>query len=147
MRTMAGIFAVALVAIFALNAIADDTASSLEGLKCPISKQPINPEKFVEHNGGKVYFCCGNCPKAFKTDNEDHVAFANHQLAASGQAAQAKCPISGGNAKDDQTAEVEGVTVKFCCKNCKGKVNDAEGAEKVKLVFSDGAFKKGYTVE
>lgn len=146
MKTLAGVFAVALVAVLSFNAVAEDSAN-LEGLKCPVSKQPINPEKFVAHNGGNVYFCCGNCPKAFKLDNEDHVARANHQLAASGQATQAKCPISGGKFKDEQSSEVSGVTVKFCCKNCKGKVNGAEGDEQIKLVFSDDAFKKGYTVE
>ena len=147
MKTLAGVFAVALVAVLSLNAIAAEDSSNLEGLKCPVSKQAINPEKFLEHNGGKVYFCCGNCPKAFKLDNEDHVARANHQLAASGQAVQGKCPISGGKTKDEQTADVDGVTVKFCCKNCKGKVEGAEGDAKLKIVFSDAAFKKGYTVK
>ncbi len=147
MKTMAGVLTLALAAVFTFNAFADD-ASDVAGLKCPISKAPVKADKFVEHNGGKVYFCCGNCPKSFDTSNENHVAYANHQLAASGQAVQEKCPISGGKVKDDQAAEVAGVAVKFCCKNCKGKVNGAADDDaKVKLTFSADAFKKGFVVK
>lgn len=35
---------------------------------CPVSDKPIDPTKSVEHEGKKVYFCCGNCPKAFTAD-------------------------------------------------------------------------------
>lgn len=35
---------------------------------CPVADKPIDVTKFVEHDGQKVYFCCGNCPKAFQAD-------------------------------------------------------------------------------
>ncbi|REK23031.1 MAG: hypothetical protein DWQ42_16030 [Planctomycetota bacterium] len=145
MRTMIGFFAAFALGAFSLVALAD-SEPQLEGLKCPISKQAIDAEQFVEHNGGKVYFCCENCPGAFSKDNEDHVARANHQLVASHQATQAKCPISGGNTKDNQSVEVEGVTVNFCCKNCKAKVNGEEGDARLKLVFNADAFAKAFVV-
>ena len=36
--------------------------------KCPVSGKDIDRDKVVEHEGKKVYFCCGNCPEAFKKD-------------------------------------------------------------------------------
>ena len=37
---------------------------------CPVSNKPINAEQSVEHDGQKVYFCCGGCPKSFEKDPE-----------------------------------------------------------------------------
>lgn len=42
--------------------------------KCPVSGKPIKADSFVEHNGKKVYFCCGGCPAAFKNDPEKFAA-------------------------------------------------------------------------
>jgi YHS domain-containing protein len=39
---------------------------------CPVSGKPIKADKVVEHNGKKVYFCCGNCPKAFESNPEKY---------------------------------------------------------------------------
>jgi YHS domain-containing protein len=41
---------------------------------CPISGKKINIEKVVEHDGKKVYFCCGGCPDAFKADPSKYTA-------------------------------------------------------------------------
>lgn len=41
---------------------------------CPVSGKKINIEKFVEHDGKKVYFCCGGCPDAFKADPAKYTA-------------------------------------------------------------------------
>jgi YHS domain-containing protein len=41
--------------------------------KCPVSGKAIDATKSVEHEGRKVYFCCGNCPKAFDADPEKFV--------------------------------------------------------------------------
>jgi Cu(I)/Ag(I) efflux system membrane fusion protein len=41
---------------------------------CPVSGKPIDPTKFVEHEGQKVYFCCGGCPKAFTADPDKFLA-------------------------------------------------------------------------
>ena len=35
---------------------------------CPVSGKEIAATASVDHNGKKVYFCCGNCVKAFEAD-------------------------------------------------------------------------------
>jgi hypothetical protein len=62
---------------------------------------------------------------------------------ATGQAKQAKCPLSGGDLKDGTEVTIHGAKVKFCCNNCKGKAEKATGDEQVNLVFGEDAFKKG----
>ena len=36
--------------------------------KCPVSGKAIDIAQAVDYKGKKVYFCCGNCPAAFKAD-------------------------------------------------------------------------------
>ena len=100
----------------------------------------------VDYKGGKVFFCCMNCPKAFAKDTEKFSTKANAQLVQTKQAKQVKCPISGEDFKEDQTTKVGEVTVAFCCNNCKGKVDKASGDEQLDLVFSNKAFEKAYKV-
>ncbi|MFO1006465.1 MAG: hypothetical protein U0929_10935 [Planctomycetaceae bacterium] len=115
--------------------------------KCVVSGGPAKEDKTVDYKGGKVYFCCENCPKAFEKDVKKFATKANLQLAATGQAKQAKCPISGGKLNPEKTVKVGGVDVQFCCENCQGKVAKAEGDAQVELVFSDAAFEKaGFAV-
>lgn len=114
--------------------------------KCPISGAAAKEDKFVEYKGGKVYFCCGGCPEKFKADSAKFASKANHQLVATGQAKQEKCPLSGGACKEDKFTEVGGVKVLFCCDGCKGKVEKAEGDAKVDAVFADGPFAKAFKV-
>ena len=115
--------------------------------KCVVSGGPAKEDKTVDYKGGKVYFCCENCPKAFEKDVKKYATKANHQLVATGQAKQAKCPISGGKLNPEKTVKVGGVEVQFCCENCQGKVAKAEGDAQVELVFSDAAFEKaGFAV-
>lgn len=41
---------------------------------CPVSGKPIKADKMVEHEGKKVYFCCGNCPAAFEKDPSKYLS-------------------------------------------------------------------------
>jgi len=41
---------------------------------CPVSNKPIDVKNFVKHDGKKVYFCCKNCPAAFKKDPAKYVS-------------------------------------------------------------------------
>jgi YHS domain-containing protein len=40
---------------------------------CPISGKPIKVASSLEHDGKNVYFCCDNCPKAFKADPAKYI--------------------------------------------------------------------------
>ena len=102
----------------------------------------------AEYKGGKVYTCCGGCLAKFKKSPEKFATAANHQLVATKQFTQVKCPISGGKINPEKTAKVGGVEVAFCCGNCQGKVAKAEGDKaKAAIVFSEAAFKKGFTAK
>jgi len=114
---------------------------------CPVSGQPAKQDKTADYKGGKAYFCCGNCPAAFAKDTAKFATKANHQLVATGQTTQAKCPLSGGPLNADKTVEVGGVKVTFCCEKCQGKVAEAKGDAQAELVFSDAAFGKAFEVK
>lgn len=105
--------------------------------KCPVSGQPVKADKFVEYNGGKVYFCCGNCPKAFEANTAKYAAKANMQLVETGQLVQVACPLSGRPTNPSATVEVGGVKVGLCCNNCKAKIEKASGDEQVNLLFAN----------
>ncbi len=114
---------------------------------CPVANKPALQDKTVAYKGGKVYFCCANCPKAFEKDTAKYATKANQQLVATGQTTQLKCPISGAALNADKTTEVGGVKVTFCCEKCQGKVAAATGDAQAELVFSDAAFAKAYEVK
>ena len=120
--------------------------ADLSKVTCPVSGKAVNPDATVDYKGGEVYFCCENCPKAFAKDTAKFATKANHQLIMTGQAAQAKCPISGKKTKDTSALDVAGVSVVFCCDSCKGKVDKAEGDAQLDLVFGDKAFGKAFVV-
>jgi YHS domain-containing protein len=115
----------------------------LDGIKCIVAKdKAANKDKSVDYKGGKVYFCCDNCPKAFAKDEKKFATKANTQLVATGQAVQHKCPLSGEKLDSSTEITVAGAKVQFCCNNCKGDVEKLKGDEQAEKVFSDDAFKK-----
>ena len=128
------------VAVLALTVYAADEVK-LEGVKCIMNpKAAAKAETGVDYKGGKVYFCCMNCPKKF--DATKNAVAANNQLVATKQAKQEKCPLTGRALAADQKVTINGAEVAFCCGNCKGKVEKATGEDQQKLVFSNEAFEK-----
>lgn len=110
---------------------------------CPVSGAPAKKESSLAYKGRSVYFCCDNCPKAFKADTAKFATKANHQLASTGQLTQVACPFSGEACNPEATVDVAGVKVAFCCEKCQGKANAAE--DKIACVFAD--ISKGFTVQ
>jgi YHS domain-containing protein len=119
---------------------------NLEGIKCVVAGKPAKAGTEVDYKGGKVYFCCMNCPKTFKASPEKFATKANHQLVATGQATEIKCPLTGKDLNPETAIQVAGAKVAFCCNNCQGKVEKASGEEQLELVFNDKAFEKGFRV-
>jgi len=140
-----GLVAVALLALGVIAA--DEKKEEKFSATCPVSGKPALEDKTADYKGGHVYFCCAGCPDAFKADTAKYASKANHQLVQTHQATQGKCPLSGGKLNPDTGVEVSGVTVTFCCNNCKGKVAAKTGAEQVDMVFNDTAFGKGFEVK
>lgn len=128
---------VAAVAVVGSLRAADAEKDLLKDAKCPVSGKAINKDAAVEFNGGKVYFCCNNCPTAFKGDTAKFTAKANHQLAQTGQLEQIGCVLNGKKINPEASLEIDGVKVGFCCNNCKGKVAAADKDGQLKLAFGD----------
>lgn len=134
-----------LLAAFALSAVAADP--KLDGVKCLLNpKAGAKAAHAVDYKGGKVFFCCPNCPKSFSADSAKFATKANLQLVATGQAKQTACPISGQPVDDAHKLTVGGVEVGFCCPNCKGKAEKASPEEAAELVFGDKPFEKAFKV-
>ena len=148
MKTNATLLVLALTAALVMPRLTAEEKDKLNGAKCVVaSAKAAKEDKSAEYRGAKVYFCCGGCPEAFAKDKAKYSTKANHQLVQTSQAKQEKCPLAGKDVNKDATAEVSGVKVAFCCNGCKGKVEKAEGDEKLALVFADTPFEKGFKVE
>jgi len=120
-------------------------AADAPELKCPVCGRGAGKEVIAEHNGGKVYFCCDKCAKAFVAKSSEFAAKANLQLVQSGQFKLVKCPLEGYTLNPVTAMEVGAVKVLFCCKGCKNEVRVAKTEdERINLVFNDKAFKKGF---
>ena len=139
MKRFLAIFAVLLVAAVSVSATA---GPKLDGVKCPLSGKPVKADKSVDFKGGKVFFCCDNCPKAF--DAKKHAPKGNHQLVQTGQFKQIKCFLAGRPVDSTKTVDAAGVKVGVCCGGCLGKLKAAE--DKVAFAFNDAAFAKGFAV-
>lgn len=140
MKKVATSLAVLLVA--GATVVAADV--DLEGIKCVVANRSAKASNAVEYKDAEVYFCCSNCPKKFAENPKKFATKANMQLVATKQYKQKACPLSGGDINPDTAVKVADAKVAFCCNNCKGKVESAEGEEQLKLVFSEKAFKKAY---
>ena len=140
LKKMTSVLAVVLVAGAVIAGDAD-----LKGVKCVVADRDANPEKSAEYKEGNVYFCCGGCQGKFAKNSKKYAVKANQQLVATKQYVQKSCPFSGGKLNPETAITVAGTKVCFCCNNCKGKVEGAEDdAAKLKMVFSDKAFSKGF---
>ena len=147
-KATVGLLAVAVMLTATLHGDDAKKKVNLKGVKCAMNlKGPAKntAASSVAFKGGKVYFCCGNCPKAFTKGLKDSkkkgqlVANANWQLVATKQAkATGKCPLAGRPINPKQTTKVNGVSVAFCCPGCKGKVAKEKDAKKqIALVFGN----------
>jgi len=138
---------VMMCAVFAIGFVAFAAEDKKFKATCPVSGQPAKEDKTAAYKKGTVYFCCENCPKAFAKDEAKFSTKANLQLAATGQATETKCPLSGAKLNPDTAVEVGGVKVTFCCEKCQGKVSAAKGDEQIDLVFKNDAFAKAFEVK
>jgi hypothetical protein len=130
-------FAIAAVALVGLLATSVLKAEDAPALKCPVSGQPAKADKTADFNGGKVQFCCDNCPKAFAKDSAKYAAKANLQLVQTKQLTQVKCPLTGKACNPEKSVQVEGVKVGLCCAGCQAKASKLAGDELINLLFAD----------
>jgi YHS domain-containing protein len=136
-----------LLAVGGLQAAKEESERKEFKATCPVSDKAAGESHVVElKNGDKVYFCCDNCPKAFKANPKKFDVKVHRQLLETGQVVQVACPVTGKAMSKDHVGEVGDTKVAFCCPNCEKKFNSAKTEDaKLKLVFASAAFDKGFT--
>jgi YHS domain-containing protein len=137
----------AILLLVAGGLTAAEVASTEKEFKatCPVSGKPAIEKAVLElpKGGGKVYFCCENCPKAYKNDPEKFALKVSRQLLETAQVVQVACPISGQPVNEETLQEVGQAKAGFCCENCLAKFTKASDDEKLEILFAD--LEKGFT--
>jgi hypothetical protein len=117
----------------------------LKKVQCVVANKAATAGQSADYKNAKVYFCCGGCAGKFAANAKKYAERANHQLVATKQYVQKGCPFSGGQVKAGKSINIAGTDVGFCCDGCKNKVASAkDDAARMKLVFSEKAFDKGF---
>jgi YHS domain-containing protein len=85
---------------------------------CPIRKEKVDSDSFVDYKGQRIYFCCSGCDKKFLKDTEKYFK----EMKVRGEVAesiQTICPVSGDELEDhDSSVTLAGRKIYFCCKRC-----------------------------
>lgn len=116
-------------------------------LLCPVCEKTATMDYSESHRGGKIYFCTGDCVKQFQATPLRYAVLANMQLVSSGQAKQIACPVTGEDIQPNNDLVIDGLTIRFCCIGCRGKVADEEQKEiRRYYVFGNNAFRRGFQV-
>lgn len=136
-----------LLTVGGLQAAKEESASKEFKATCPVSGKPAGESHMVQlKNGDKVYFCCDNCPKAFKQNPAKYNLGVHRQLLETGQVVQVACPFDGNPASKEHMVEMGDVKIGFCSDKCEEKFKSAaDDAAKLKLAFANGPFNKGFT--
>ncbi len=119
---------------------------NLKGIKCVVTGNAAQDREGTSavYKGGKVFFCCRGCPKAFEKDGKKFSAKANHQLVATKQAKQVKCVFTKRRLNPRTQIRVQGVEITFCCSSCMKKSLDS--TDQIEMLFNDKQFANGYQV-
>jgi hypothetical protein len=115
---------------------------------CPGGYCPLKPNArhTVAYKGGKLQMCCGKCDKIFKETPAKFAAVANHQLVATRQAKQVKCPMCGKEIGDVERLNVAGISLGFATVDCLQKATNAKVNDRVNLIFGDAPFTRGFSM-
>ncbi|MFQ5589631.1 MAG: YHS domain-containing protein [Phycisphaerae bacterium] len=85
---------------------------------CPVSKEPVDQEVFLERNGQKVYFCCKGCINKYQADPAKYAS-----ALANSYTHQTKCPVTGEDIDPQAfTTVASGMSIYFCCQGCEKKL-------------------------
>src|SRR6185436_1305077 len=137
LMTAAGMIAASLFAAEPKAEGKAETKAPGKEVKCPVSGKAVTSNDWLEWEKARVYFCCPNCPAAFKKDPSKYAAKAHLQMVQTEQLKQVNCPLTGKPMNPEKTVDVSGVKVVFCCDNCKGTVEKLKGDEQIEKVFKD----------
>lgn len=141
-KLLAVLAVVGLAAGFAASDVSADKEAKFEAT-CPVSGGGAKKEHSVKQGSKTVYFCCPNCPKAYKKDSKKFANKVNAQFLETKQITQIGCPISGRPIDATKTAALGKAKVAFCCGNCLAKAEASD--DLAKLAFA--SFDKGFTLQ
>ncbi len=86
-------------------------------VSCPVTGEPVDQKVVVEHNGGKVNFCCKGCAKKFQAEPGKFKASL-----ANSYTYQTKCPVMDEEIDPkSSTTLASGLKIYYCCKGCDKK--------------------------
>jgi YHS domain-containing protein len=84
---------------------------------CPVSKEPVDPKVFIEHEGQKVFFCCKGCVDKYQRGPAKYAS-----ALANSYTYQTKCPVMNEDIDPKSfTTAGNGMNIYFCCKACDKK--------------------------
>src|SRR5262249_38010395 len=85
--------------------------------KCPTSGKPIKRDKFLEKDGQRVYFCCGQCMGKAKADPGPSITKAYTEVKPIGNKV---CPVDGKPIEAGKGKQVtfEGYSLELCSAAC-----------------------------
>ncbi len=84
---------------------------------CPVSKEPVDTNVFVESAGEKIFFCCKDCVTKYQSDPAKYAS-----ALANSYTYQTKCPVMNEDIDPKSFATAgNGMKLYFCCKGCDKK--------------------------
>jgi len=87
-------------------------------LLCPIRKEKIDKESYVDFQGQRVYFCCQGCDKKFLKDANTHFTAMKARGEVT-ESIQTHCAVSGDKLDNHKhSITLAGRKIYFCCKDC-----------------------------
>ncbi|GAB4150056.1 MAG: hypothetical protein Kow00107_00410 [Planctomycetota bacterium] len=133
--------AVAVVALIGVVVYADSEKGKdekkVKGQEtCPIMGGKITKDMYVDYKGYRIYFCCGGCPDAFRSDPEKWLKKMLDEgvtLDKAPHKAQETCIVSGKKINKEIYADVKGYRVYFDSADSKEKFMKDVDAWLVKL--------------
>ena len=113
-----------LALVLAAGAALADQHEGKPQTACPVSGKPIDKASspHIDFQGQRIYFCCDNCPPAFRKDPESFFAKAA-EAGVVFENIQTACPVSDETLGEHEGMEpvsiqYKGRTVKLCCAAC-----------------------------
>jgi YHS domain-containing protein len=110
---------------------------------CPVMGGKIVKDLYADHDGKRVYFCCGGCDSRFKRAPEYYVSKLEKKGVTLEKTVveQTTCPVMGGKIVKSLYADHDGKRVYFCSGGCDSRFKKSPGKYISKLE------KKGITFE
>ena len=110
---------------------------------CPIRKEKIDYEAYVDYQGQRIYFCCQMCDMKFLKNTDKYFS----EMKKRGEVTenlQKYCPVSGDKLEDHNAyVTLPGRKVFLCCKKCAKSFKKDKQKYLKKITNKDSQKKKG----